>query len=48
MSDSGPAKFPPAVMRLFDTYVHGVISRREFIDRASGLAVAGLRPTVKS
>jgi carboxymethylenebutenolidase len=41
MSDS-KTKFPPAVMSLFDKYVHGVISRREFIDRASGIAVAGL------
>ena len=42
MSDSQSKKFPPAVMSLFDKYVHGVISRREFIDRASGMAVAGL------
>ena len=42
MSDSKPTKFPPAVMSLFDNYVHGIISRREFLDRASGIAVAGL------
>ncbi len=42
MSDSKPTKFPPAVMSLFDKYVHGLISRREFLDRASGIAVAGL------
>ena len=42
MSDSRPTKFPPAVMSLFDKYVHGLISRREFIDRASAFAVAGL------
>src|SRR5687767_10609854 len=42
MSDTKPTKFPPAVMSLFDKYVHGSISRREFLDRASGMAVAGL------
>jgi carboxymethylenebutenolidase len=42
MSDSKPTKFPPVVMSLFDKYVHGIISRREFLDRASGIAVAGL------
>jgi carboxymethylenebutenolidase len=42
MNDSRPTKFPPAVMSLFDNYVHGMISRREFIDRASAMAVAGL------
>jgi carboxymethylenebutenolidase len=42
MSDSRPTKFPPAVMSLFDNYVHGLISRREFIDHASALTVAGL------
>ena len=42
MSDSQSTKFPPAVWSLFDKYVHGSISRREFIDRASGLAVAGM------
>ncbi|MGH8236493.1 MAG: hypothetical protein ACREXP_05655 [Steroidobacteraceae bacterium] len=42
MSDSRPTKFPPAVMSLFDKYVHGLIARREFIDSASAFAVAGL------
>ena len=42
MSDSQPTKFPPAVWSLFDKYVHGSISRREFIDRASAMAVAGM------
>jgi len=37
-----PKKYPPAVMQLFDRYVHGLISRRDFIDRASGLAIAGM------
>jgi len=39
---SAPEKFPPEAFRLFDKYVHGLISRRDFIDRAGSLAVAGL------
>ena len=35
-------KFPPEVFSLFDKYVHGAISRRDFIDRASALAIAGM------
>ena len=34
--------FPPEVLRLFDGYVHGAISRREFLDRAAKFAVGGL------
>lgn len=37
-----PEKFSPEVFKLFDKYVHGAISRRDFIDRASALAVAGM------
>lgn len=33
--------FPPEVLRLFDGYVHGGLSRREFLDRAAKYAVAG-------
>ena len=33
--------FPPEVLRLFDGYVHGAISRREFLDRATKYAVGG-------
>src|SRR6476660_8349339 len=33
--------FPPEVMKLFDGYVHGAISRREFLDRAAKYAVGG-------
>jgi carboxymethylenebutenolidase len=33
--------FPPEVLRLFDGYVHGVISRRDFLDRAAKYAVGG-------
>jgi carboxymethylenebutenolidase len=35
-------KFPPEVFRLFDRYVHGQLSRRDFIDRAGALAIAGM------
>lgn len=35
-------QFPPEVFQLFDKYVHGAISRRDFVDRASALAVAGM------
>ena len=33
--------FPPEVLKLFDGYVHGGISRREFLDRAARYAVGG-------
>jgi carboxymethylenebutenolidase len=33
--------FPPEVLKLFDGYVHGYMSRREFIDRAGKYAVGG-------
>jgi carboxymethylenebutenolidase len=42
MSNNEAQKFPPEVWKLFDKYVHGAISRREFIDGASAFAVAGL------
>ena len=34
--------FPPEVMKLFDGYVHGSVSRREFLDRAAKYAVGGV------
>ena len=34
--------FPPEVLQLFDGYVHGGITRREFLDRAAKYAAAGL------
>jgi carboxymethylenebutenolidase len=34
--------FPPEVLKLFDGYVHGTISRREFLDRAAKFAVGGM------
>jgi carboxymethylenebutenolidase len=42
MSHDTPEKFSPEVFKLFDKYVHGAISRRDFIDRASALAIAGM------
>lgn len=33
--------FPPEVMKLFQRYVHGAMSRRDFLDRAAKFAVGG-------
>ena len=33
--------FPPEVLKLFDGYVHGMMSRREFLDGAGRFAVGG-------
>ncbi len=33
--------FPPEVMQLFDGYVHGRLTRRDFLDRAARYAVGG-------
>ena len=33
--------FPPEVLELFDGYVHGWMSRRDFLDRAAQFAVGG-------
>ncbi len=33
--------FPPEVLKLFDGYVHGSLSRREFLDRAAKYAIGG-------
>jgi len=32
---------PPEVLKLFDGYVHGAISRRDFLDRAGKYAIGG-------
>jgi len=34
--------FPPEVLKLFDGYVHGMLNRRDFLDRAAKFAVGGL------
>lgn len=33
--------FPTGVLKLFDSYVHGMIDRRQFLDRAAKFAVGG-------
>jgi len=33
--------FPPEVLKLFDGYVHGMLNRREFLDRAVKFAIGG-------
>ena len=33
--------FPPEVLKLFDGYIHGMIGRRDFLDRAAKFAVGG-------
>ncbi len=37
--------FPPEVMKLFDGYVHGAISRRDFLDKAGKFAVGAFTAT---
>lgn len=34
--------FPPELLELYDGYVHGLLSRRDFLDRAGQFAVGGL------
>ena len=34
--------FPPEVLKLFDGYIHGMVSRRDFLDRAAKFAVGGV------
>jgi len=34
--------FPPEVLELFDGYVHGTVSRRDFLDRAGAFAASGV------
>src|SRR5690349_43271 len=34
--------FPPEVLRLFDSYVHGIIDRRGFLEGAAKFAVGGV------
>ena len=33
--------FPPEVLKLFDGYIHGMLSRRDFLDRAAKFAAGG-------
>ncbi len=34
--------YDPRILKLFDGYVHGKLTRRQFLDRAAGFATAGL------
>ncbi|MDJ0938538.1 MAG: dienelactone hydrolase family protein [Woeseiaceae bacterium] len=36
------ADYDPRILKLFDGYVHGAITRRQFIDRAAAFATAGM------
>ena len=35
-------EYDPRILKLFDGYVHGQLTRRQFLDRAAGFAAAGL------
>ena len=35
------SEFPPEVLGLFDGYIHGRLTRRDFLDRAAKYAVGG-------
>ena len=39
------SEFPRGVLELFDGYVHGRLSRRQFLDRAAAFAVGGMTAT---
>src|SRR5665213_4553945 len=41
MERKNASDFPPEVLSLFDGYVHGRLSRRDFLDRAAQYAAAG-------
>jgi carboxymethylenebutenolidase len=41
MEHKKASEFPPEVLKLFDGYIHGVISRRDFLDRAAKHTVGG-------
>jgi len=42
MAQKKASDFDPRVLKLFDGYVHGFISRREFLDQAAAYAVGGV------
>ena len=42
MKQKTASDFDPKLLNLFDRYVHGFITRREFLDSASRFAVGGL------
>ncbi len=42
MTQMKASDFDPRVLKLFDGYVHGIISRRNFLDRAAAYTVGGV------
>jgi carboxymethylenebutenolidase len=42
MTRNKASDYKPEVLQLFDRFVHGDISRREFLDRAAAYAIAGV------
>ena len=38
-------RYDQRILKLFDGYVHGSLSRRQFIDRVAAFATAGLSAT---
>jgi len=38
--------FPPDVLKLYDGYAHGTLTRRDFLDRAAKYAVGGFTAAV--
>lgn len=45
MNRKNASDFHPEVLKLFDAYVHGGISRRQFLDRSARYAVGGVTAT---
>ena len=46
MSQMKASDFDPRVLKLFDGYVHGIISRRNFLDRAAAYTVGGVTAAI--
>ncbi len=46
MTRKRASDYPPEVLSLFDGFVHGAISRRDFLDRVARYAVGGVTAAV--
>ena len=46
MSQMKASDFDPRVLKLFDGYVHSIISRRSFLDRAAAYTVGGVTAAI--
>jgi carboxymethylenebutenolidase len=46
MDGKKASDFPPAVLKLFDGYIHGLITRRQFLESATKYAVGGFTAAV--